>query len=78
MTKKKRKINSRKLKKVLPYFLVGALTLVLVAVGSLDKNNTGVTLSLDVFAKNDNVISRREGIVMICIFIAYYAYLFLQ
>ena len=33
---------------------------------------------LYVFAKNDNVISRREGIVMICIFIAYYAYLFLQ
>lgn len=57
MTKKKRKINSRKLKKVLPYFLVGALTLVLVAVGSLDKNNTGVTLSLDVFAKNDYKIS---------------------
>ena len=36
------------------------------------------SLVLYVFAKNDNVISRKEGIVMICIFIAYYAYLFLQ
>ncbi len=57
MTKKKRKFDFRKLKKALPYALVGILTIALVAVGSLNKYGTGVTLSLDAFAKEDYKIS---------------------
>ncbi|MBR3122117.1 LysM peptidoglycan-binding domain-containing protein [Candidatus Saccharibacteria bacterium] len=56
MTKKK-KIVSERLGKVLPYFLVGVVTLALVFFGSLDKKDQDSTLSLDTFASNDNNVS---------------------
>ena len=36
------------------------------------------SLILYIFAKNDNVISKKEGWLMIAIFIVYYAYVLLQ
>jgi len=45
------------LKHVLPYLLAGVVTILVVALGSLDKNNASGTLSLDSFAKNDYDIS---------------------
>jgi surface antigen/uncharacterized protein (DUF433 family) len=44
-------------KQVFPYFLAGAFTIALVALGSLDKGTSSTTLSLDSFAKNDYDIS---------------------
>lgn len=52
MTRKKSKILERA-KKVLPYLLVGGLTVGLVFVGSLDKQNPEKSLSLDTFANNE-------------------------
>ena len=46
-----------KFKSVLPYFLVAALTLTVVVVGSIDKKQSGTTLNLDTFAKNDYDVS---------------------
>lgn len=43
--------------KILPYILVGGATLVLVFVGSLDKQNQDVNLSLDTFVNNDYNVS---------------------
>lgn len=57
MTKRKKKFDTRKLKKFLPYILTGVLTLALVFVGSIDKNNSGVAFSLDNFAEDDYKIS---------------------
>lgn len=45
------------LKQILPYFLAGILTLLIVIFGSIDKNQSGTTLNLDTFAKNDYDIS---------------------
>lgn len=56
MTKKTEKIFDN-LKRVLPYFLAAGLTLVVVILGSISKNQSGTTLSLDAFAKNDYDIS---------------------
>ena len=56
----KRKNNSARLKRfkaVLPYLLTGVLTLALVFVGSLDKQNANSSLSLAAFATNDYRIS---------------------
>lgn len=53
MTKKKQRINTNSLKKVLPYIVVGAITLLLVFVGSIDKNNSNANLSLSSFAADD-------------------------
>lgn len=44
-------------KQILPYILVGAMTILLVAFGSIDKQQSGTTLSLDTFAKSDYDIS---------------------
>ena len=57
MTKKKRKFDWTKLRTVLPYLSVGILVLTLVIVGSLDKRNSGMTLSMDTFAAEDYEIS---------------------
>ena len=52
MTKKKTKIWNG-LKQVLPYILTGAAVLGLVFVGSMDKKNQEVSLSLNSFAEDD-------------------------
>lgn len=57
MTKNRKKFDFERYKGILPYLAVGIITLVLVFVGSLDKRNSEVSLSLDTFAKNDNSIS---------------------
>ncbi|MBR6505782.1 LysM peptidoglycan-binding domain-containing protein [Candidatus Saccharibacteria bacterium] len=57
MSKRKKKFDIKKIRQFLPYFLTGAITLVLVFVGSIDKKNAGATLSLDSFAENDYKVS---------------------
>lgn len=57
MTKKKRKFDFKRLKVVLPYILITAVTLDLVFVGSLDKQNSDINLSLDAFADNNYRVS---------------------
>ena len=57
MTKNKKKNSLKEHKSVLFYLVAGVLTLALVFVGSLDKRNSEISLSLDTFAKNDNNIS---------------------
>lgn len=44
-------------KRILPYLLAGILTLAIVILGSIDKNQSGTTLNLDSFAKSDYDIS---------------------
>lgn len=56
MTKNK-KIDSKKFKKVLPYFAAGIFTIALVATGSIDKAGSNTSLSLDAFAKEDYKVS---------------------
>ena len=56
MTKKK-KLNLERIRGVLPYAVVGILTLGLVFVGSIDKQSGDVGLSLDAFAADDFKIS---------------------
>ena len=53
MTKKKRKTQFSNLKGVLPYILVGGATLLLVFIGSIDKQNSEANLSLSSFAADD-------------------------
>lgn len=57
MTKKKRKIDFRGLKRALPYIATAAATLTLVFVGSLDKQSNGVNLSLNAFAESNYKVS---------------------
>ena len=57
MTKRKQKFDAKKWRGVLPYVGVGALTLGLVFVGSLDKKNSNISLSLDAFAEENYKIS---------------------
>ncbi len=57
MSRKKRKLNLDKAKEVLPYFAAFVLILGLVALGSLDKQNAGSTLSLASFAANNYDVS---------------------
>lgn len=57
MTRKKKAKKSEQLKKILPYSLVGILTLVVVFLGSVDKQNGDTNLSLDAFAADDYKIS---------------------
>lgn len=57
MTRKKKKLAFRRVKKFLPYLAVGLATLILVFVGSLDKNNSDTNLSLAAFAASDYKIS---------------------
>ncbi len=57
MTSKKKSLDFRQIKKFLPYILVSILTLGIVFLGSLDKRNAGLSLSLDTFAADDYKIS---------------------
>ena len=57
MTKRKQKPNFKKLKQALPYVVTGVATLALVFVGSLDKRNSDLNLSLDAFAESNYKIS---------------------
>ena len=57
MTKRKKKFNFEHYKGIVPYLVVGILTLVLVFVGSIEKHNSEVGLSLDTFAANDSDVS---------------------
>ena len=57
MTKKSKKFDFEKIKGVLPYILAAVVTLGLVFVGSLDKQNSEVNLSLDSFAASDYKVS---------------------
>ena len=56
MTKKSNKTWNN-IKQILHYFLAGVLTLAIVILGSIDKNQSGTTLNLDAFAKNDYDVS---------------------
>ena len=57
MTKRKKKFDFKKIQGVLPYLLTGIVTLAVVFVGSLDKQNSDVNLSLDSFAASDYKVS---------------------
>lgn len=57
MMVKKNKLNFKQVKKFLPYILVGFLTLMIVFLGSIDKRNAGLSLSLDTFVANDYKVS---------------------
>ncbi|MBQ7201899.1 LysM peptidoglycan-binding domain-containing protein [Candidatus Saccharibacteria bacterium] len=57
MTSKKRKELIKRLKAILPYFATGVITLALVSVGSIDKNSSGINLSLSAFADSGYNVS---------------------
>ncbi len=57
MTRKKHHIQLKNLGSAIPYILVGLVTLALVFIGSVDKQNRGISLSLDSFAANDYNVS---------------------
>lgn len=57
MTARKRKIKLDWLRQTWPYILVTVITLMIVGFGSIDKQNTDVSLSLDTFAANDYDVS---------------------
>ncbi len=57
MTSKKRKELIKRLKAILPYFATGAITLALVSIGSIDKNSSGINLSLSAFADSGYNVS---------------------
>ena len=57
MTKKSNKERFRKLKKALPYIIVGVVTISVAVIGSISKHNAGATLSLDAFARSDYKVS---------------------
>lgn len=57
MTTKNNNNFWEKLKQILPYILAGALTMTVVVLGSIGKNQSSTTLNLDVFAKNDYDVS---------------------
>lgn len=57
MTDRKGTTRQGRWKQILPYVLVGAFTIGIAALGSIDKSTTGATLSLDSFAKSDYDIS---------------------
>lgn len=57
MTKRKKKHNSGRLKVLLPYFLLGFLTLAIIILGSIDKRNANINISLDTIASSDYKMS---------------------
>lgn len=57
MTKRKKSHFIENFRKFLPYLLIGAVVLGLVFVGSLDKQNSDINLSLDTFITNDYNVS---------------------
>lgn len=54
---KRKKFDFKRLQGVFPYFVVAFLTLGLVSLGSIDKQNSDVSLSLDNFVANDYDVS---------------------
>lgn len=57
MTRKKRKIDLKKVKTILPYVVVGVIVLAIAIVGSIDKNSKDNTLSLNSFASEGYKVS---------------------
>lgn len=57
MTKKNQTFSFKKIKHVLPYVAAALLTLALVFVGSLDKQNSNMNLSLSAFAESNYKVS---------------------
>lgn len=57
MTKRKKKVSFERWKGVFPYLIAGVVTLALVIIGSLDKHNSEVSLSLSSFAANNYDVS---------------------
>ncbi len=57
MMKKKQKIGFRRLKQALPYVATAIVTLAVVFVGSLDKQNSNMNLSLSAFAESNYKVS---------------------
>lgn len=57
MSKKNRQLRIQQLRRLLPYAAVGIATVALVFVGSLDKKNSSLNLSLDVFAEENYKVS---------------------
>jgi LysM repeat protein len=57
MTKRKKKFDFKRLKGLLPYIVTSVLTLTIVFVGSLDKNNSDTSLSLNTFAEDNYKVS---------------------
>ena len=56
MTKKKRNDNLKRMKTIFPYLVAGLITVMVAAIGSVDKNGSD-SLSLSAFAANDYKIS---------------------
>lgn len=57
MTKRKKKFSFERWKGFLPYLVADVITLTLVIIGSLDKHNSEVSLSLSSFAANNYDVS---------------------
>ena len=57
MRNSKNRLHLSGVKKLLPYVLIGFLTLALVFVGSLDKQNASANVSLDSFVDNNDTVS---------------------
>lgn len=57
MSRKRSKIGYGKVKAILPYFAVAVVTLMVVALGSLDKQSADINLSLDTFGRDGSEIS---------------------
>lgn len=60
MTSKKKSFDFKKIRDILPYFVTGLLTLLIVFWGSLDKTSTGASVSLDAFVGKDDNISENQ------------------
>jgi hypothetical protein len=54
---KRRKINSKLVKKLAPYVVTAVVTLGIASIGSINKQSTNTNLSLGAFAANDYNIS---------------------
>ena len=68
MSKRKSKLDLKKFKQLLPYFITGVLTLALVFVGSLDKRGSSQTLNMDIFAENNYKVSVDQLSELVCKF----------
>lgn len=55
--KKRSRLRLKRIKQALPYILTAIVTITIVSVGSLDKQNSGINLSLNVFAENNYKVS---------------------
>lgn len=57
MTKKNNKIDLKKIKKYLPYFLISLATILIVVLGSFDKRSAEMNISLDTLAESNYKMS---------------------